>query len=99
MQLPASPVRPAQRDVMFGGEPSLCRVAALTVSDGMVNYIGNQPNLKNGPFAPLARANASSPSNSHQPRPHPLYCDDWPTKKESIYIARQGGWIGKNPVR
>ena len=54
MLLSASPVRLVQGDVMFGGEPGLCGVPALTVSDGMVNYLGAQATSTNGPFTSCA---------------------------------------------
>jgi hypothetical protein len=55
----------------------------------MLNYIGDQPNLNNGPFAPLAQANASSLSNNHQPRPTPFIAMTDQQRKNASSIARQ----------
>jgi hypothetical protein len=91
-----SPVRPVQRDVMFGGEPGLCGVAALAISDGMVNYIGDQP--KDGPFAPSAQT-------PHLRRtainygPTPFIATNGQREGMPVPLHTNGVWMGKGAVR
>jgi len=84
-------VRPVQGDVMFGGGPGLCGVPALTVSDGMVNYLRAQATSTNGPFTSCA---GERPFLSNSRRP-PLSTTTGPRERKPVPLHANAVWMGK----